>query len=98
MFFQEETSNQKIAQLLKRQEELSDQLKALFNNIGFTPEELSAYLSNPENFTSEDWETIQTTQREMDERLERLLNNVANPERAGRGMRLRRQRARGIPC
>lgn len=68
-------SEKKFKQLLKQSEELDAQEEALFKELDVRPEQVSAFLANPENFTPEDWAEIQRQMAEYDEKVAQIINN-----------------------
>ncbi len=100
MFFDEETHEQlfqKVDQLLKRDREMRAEIELKFTELGLTPEELEKFLSNPDHFTSEEWQEMEEARKELDIRLERSLANIPNPEKTKKAYRSRRIRENWIP-
>lgn len=95
MFFKE-NGEKEVEQLLRRDKEVSEQIMRLFEDLQFTPEQLENYLSNRENFTAEEWEFMEVRRREMEEKLERDLENIPNPEKTKEAYKLRRQTSNWI--
>lgn len=54
-----EQLKKQLQEVYSRSQEITRQLHDLYEEAGFTPEQVSAYLDNPENFTQEQWETLQ---------------------------------------
>lgn len=63
----------KFKELLMRSRELDKQSDELFEGIDVSHEELTNYLSNPDNFTAEDWEKVKTQLDEQKQDVTDLL-------------------------
>lgn len=90
------SDDQKIEQLLQRDQELKSQIKTLFEDIELTPEELSRFLSQKENFTPEEWGVMEAKKRELKEQIERSMNSLPNPEKTASAYKLGRRRANWV--
>lgn len=64
----------KFKQLLKQAAECDAQEEELFQELEVPPEQVSAFLSNPVNFTEQDWAEIQRQMAEYDEKVGQALN------------------------
>lgn len=65
-------SEKKFKELLRQSAELDAQEAQLIQELEVRPEQVSAYLANPENFAEEDWALIQKQMAEYDEKIGNL--------------------------
>lgn len=70
-----------LRQLLIRVDALDREIKMLLDELKITPEQVSTFLENPENFTPENWEELQTERKALDDKLKRELDNIRNPSK-----------------
>lgn len=75
-----------LKQLLIRVDSLDREIKMLIDELKVTPEQVSTYLSNPDNFTTENWEELQNERKALDEKLKRDLENIRNPSKTKKAM------------
>lgn len=61
---------------------LQDKTKELFDTLGICPEQFAAFIENPANFSSEEWEIIENEKKKLDERLDLSLNAIRDPIKA----------------
>ncbi len=64
-----------------RMEGLNREVQDLLESLNVTPQQLSRYVENPDNFVSENWEEIQKIKQEIDAKMERSLSNIKNPQK-----------------
>lgn len=83
---QTEKNEQLFQQLLIRVDALDREVKGLLDELKVSPEQVQAYLSDPDNFTSENWESIQTERKALEERLKRELENIRNPAKTKKAL------------
>lgn len=69
----------KIEELEIRLESLLREEEKLLHDLQITREQLSVFVSNPENFTAENWAELNDQQKKMNEKLHRELENIRNP-------------------
>jgi hypothetical protein len=87
MFFKNETqqenqiqqSDTKIQAIEIELNHLEREVNELFDLMDVTPEQLSAFIENKENFTDEHWSELHNQRKLMDERLHRTQTNIRNP-------------------
>ncbi len=60
-----EEANLLLAEMKRKQEELKNRLEAMYEQRGVTPQYLKLYMSNPSNFTPEQWEEINKHQKAL---------------------------------
>ncbi len=70
-----------LEELLIRITVLDKEVKALMEELKVTPEQIASFISNKENFTTENWEELQKQQRILDQKLTMEKENIRNPKR-----------------
>lgn len=73
-----EENEKKFKELLQTMEAIKTEEEAYLKDLDLTPEQLIAYMENPENFTEEDWATIQREISEQRIKMEKLLSSRVN--------------------
>lgn len=68
-----------IRELAIQIDSMSDQVNSFLAELNVSPEQLSAYLANQDNFTQENWNTLLQQKQELEEKLKRELENIKNP-------------------
>lgn len=58
---------------------LNQQVEDLLSELNISPEQLTAFIENKENFSDENWQTIIQQRQEFEEKLKRELANIRNP-------------------
>jgi hypothetical protein len=70
-------SADEIAATFQRCKEMHDELKTKIENsyeeVKISPRKIKEYMSNPTHFASKDWEELQKTKKQYDEKLKQLL-------------------------
>lgn len=66
-------------ELLIRIDGLDREVKNLLKELDVTPEQLSAFIANPDNFTEQNWEELQKQRTSLDEKLALEKNNIRDP-------------------
>jgi hypothetical protein len=85
MFFQDKAeeklsiNERKLKELAARQEKLDDEVAHFLSELEVTPEQLSTFLANQDNFTEENWKELQHRKKMLDEKLDLELKNIRNP-------------------
>lgn len=69
----------KIQEMELRIANLDEEVEELLESLKVSPEQLTAFLSNKENFTEENWNEVAKQKKELEEKLKRELDNVRNP-------------------
>lgn len=71
-------NKKKIREMDIRHERLDSDIEAFLEELEVTPEKLTSFISNKENFTEENWQTLQDQKKQLDEKLNLSLN-IRNP-------------------
>lgn len=69
-------------ELLTQVTNLQDKTKELFDTLGICPEQFAAFIENPANFSTEEWEAIEAEKKKLDEKLDLSLDHVRDPIKA----------------
>ena len=69
----------KIRELSIRFEKLNSDITNFLEELEVTPEQLTTFISNKDNFTEDNWEVLQQRKKQLDEKLDIELKNVRNP-------------------
>ncbi len=75
-------NEKKIRELDIRFETLENDISKFLQELDVTPEQLTAFISQKDNFTQENWEELQKQKKQLDEKLEVELKNVRDPKKA----------------
>jgi len=75
-----------IEELSIRIETLNREVESLLNELNVSHEQLSAYVERKENFSEDNWQTLQKKRKELDEKLLRELLNVRDPRKAQKAL------------
>jgi len=70
-----------IQELSIRIETLNRDVEELLNELSVTPEQLTAYIGNKDNFSEDNWQTLLDQRKALDEKLLRELLNISNPKK-----------------
>lgn len=73
--------NTKIEEIEIKLETLMRQEENLLNELKVTQEQLSVFISDPQNFTAENWAELSKQQSLLNEKLSRELDNIRNPQK-----------------
>jgi len=68
-------------QLMIRIDSLDREIKGLLSELNISPEKLSTFVANQENFTEENWQELQKQRQLLDEKLNKELSNVRDPRK-----------------
>lgn len=77
----------KIDELHIHNEALDKEIAALLSEYKVTEDQISALLSNHENFTKENWETLQKEKKRLDEKLKKELSNIPDPRKRAKSLK-----------
>jgi archaellum component FlaC len=66
-------------ELLLRIDALDREVKGLMDELDICPKTINTYLSNPDNFSKENWEELQKQRQMLDEKLVTDIENIRNP-------------------
>ncbi len=75
-------NDQALQQLLIRLDALDREVKVLLDELQVTPEQVSTFLANQDNFTPENWQELQDQRKTLDDKLKRDMENIRNPSKA----------------
>jgi hypothetical protein len=71
-----------IQELSIRIEALNNDIDELLSELQVTPSQLTAFIESKDNFSKENWSTLQAQRKALDEKLLRELLNIKNPKKA----------------
>lgn len=74
-------NDQRIAALGKEVEKMEQETKELFEELDITPEVLEKFISNPDHFLPEDWDTIQTALIEQEQATTSRSRFIRDPKK-----------------
>jgi hypothetical protein len=74
-------NEKKIKDLEILESNFNRQYQQLFLELNMKPEELSEYINNPTNFSSEEWEAIQNKKKHYARSLKRDLSSIDDPSK-----------------
>lgn len=63
-------------------ESLDKEIAQFISELKVTPQKLSVFIENQNNFTPANWDTLQQERKTLDEKLSRNLKNIRNPLQA----------------
>lgn len=66
-------------ELMIKTDTLNQQVEELLAELNVSPEQLTTFIGNKDNFSEENWEMIVKQRKELDEKLLRELANIRNP-------------------
>lgn len=66
-------------ELVIKTENLNQQVEELLTELNVSPEQLSAFIGNKDNFSEDNWQTIVKQRQELEDKLKRELANIPNP-------------------
>lgn len=69
----------KINELAIQLESLEDSVSELMKFLNVTSEQLTTFISKPENFTEQNWNDLVKQKKLLDDKLHRELANIRNP-------------------
>ena len=74
-------NEQKIKGLSIQIETIDREAAELLNELDVTPEQLTQFVKNSENFSKKNWEELQRQRKLLNEKLQRDLDNINNPKK-----------------
>lgn len=74
-------NEQAIQELAIQIEVLNRDVHELLKELSVSPEQLTAFVENKDNFSEENWNTLLEQRKALDEKLLRELQNVSNPQK-----------------
>lgn len=66
-------------ELVIKTDSLNQQVEELLEELNVSPEQLSAFIGNKDNFNEDNWQTIVKQRQELEDKLKRELANISNP-------------------
>lgn len=70
-----------IQELAIRIEALDRDVNQLLTQLNVSPDQLTTFIGNKDNFSEENWNTLLEQRKALDEKLLRELLNVSNPQK-----------------
>lgn len=70
-----------LQQLLIRIDALEREAKVLLDELQVTPEQVTTFMANPDNFTPENWDELQEQRKTLEDKLKRDIDNIRNPSK-----------------
>lgn len=74
-----ERNENKIKESLNKFERLTSALNCLYSECNISPEELKAFLDNPDNFEPGVWDYLQQESQKMEAKTNLELDHIQNP-------------------
>lgn len=74
-------TERKLKELSIKMEKVQQDYQKLLNEIGLSPEQISEYVDNPDNFSPPIWEMLQKERAHLDERLNLELSRIKDPRK-----------------
>lgn len=68
-------------ELVIRMETLNREVNDLFADLKATPEQINQFISNKANFSEEEWTELHNQRKALEEKLQREMDNIRNPQR-----------------
>lgn len=75
-------AEKRLNDLEKQNSLLRQELRELYEKLGLSQEEVHKFASNPENFSQEDWESMEEMKREKEIKIQQRLDAIRNPVEA----------------
>jgi hypothetical protein len=70
-----------LQQLMIRIDSLDREIKSLTTELNISPEKISTFIENKENFTEENWQDLIKQRQHLDEKLNTDLSNIRDPRK-----------------
>ncbi len=74
-----ELHEKRFKELLLHFQTLEKEVADLYAQLDLTPQDISNYVDNKENFSEEVWKQLELRKKEMEEKLQTKLSNICNP-------------------
>jgi len=84
-----EKNDSKIKEISIQIQNLNREEKALLDELKVTPEQLSTFIENKENFSEKNWDEIQSQKKKLDQKLLLELANIRNPSKTKKAFKER---------
>lgn len=79
-----EENQKKIKELEIRKEALDEREDELLIELNVRPEQLTAFISDPSQFTEKNWKELQDAKVKLDKKLKTELDNIRDPNKVKR--------------
>lgn len=76
-----EKMQQTLKELLIQSENLDRNYQNLLNDLSLSENQLTQFMDNPGNFSSEEWSELESEKEKMQAMLEQQLSNVKDPKK-----------------
>lgn len=90
----EQSLENRLIEIARKAQELEFQNASLDEETGtmlaennVTPEQLTTFISSPDNFTEDNWNTLQEEKKKREEKLARDLANVVDPAKKKKALK-----------
>jgi hypothetical protein len=74
-------NEKKTKELEIKMETLGREEEEFLKTLKVTPEQLTVYIENEDNFSREDWTSLLQERKKLDEKLQRELENIRDPQK-----------------
>lgn len=74
-----EDKNIKIKELAIQNEALDRETQTFLEELNVTPEQLTIFIKDKDNFTEENWKELQKEKEKLEQRLETEMHSMRNP-------------------
>lgn len=75
-------NNRSLQELIIRIDVLEKEIQHLLDELNVTPEQVSEFIADKSNFTSENWDELNKQRRELEQKLSKEKNNISDPLKA----------------
>ena len=75
-------NERKLNEIKLRYEQISRDIEQLFKEFDISPEDISTYVSNPDNFSPRTWAEFEKRTKALEERLESDLKTIRDVDQA----------------
>lgn len=79
-------TEKKLAEISMTLKRLDLEYQKVLSDIDMTPEQLNAYVANPDNFDPPIWEHLQNEKKQHDEKLNLELSCITNPSKTKKAL------------
>ncbi|NGX58422.1 MAG: hypothetical protein K940chlam3_01329 [Chlamydiae bacterium] len=78
----EETFKKMLKEIERQNESFGKEKQKVFEELGISPSEVHEALKDSSQYSVSDWEKLQALRKQMDEEMQRGLDNIRDPEKA----------------
>lgn len=71
----------KVQELAIRLENIEREVSELMNELKVTSEQVTIFINDQNNFTSENWQELQNQRQILEEKLQREIANIRDPQK-----------------